>query len=522
MPKILENSIEVNRLNPRESENLYSHVLLGVAQWKNDMGQIENYAIRSIVDERKDGSPILSESNIICRLYASTAKKMANTSDNVSMQSISTYSEDSPTISIADILENVKDYFKDTLSDDVYDHFGMAKASTAFSKELQFSLKDSVEEKEELIAVHNLSEEKLLKSLSLGGLPMPSIAVLKAKNGHSQYGDISLIFDKSTIDPQATSANKVYSGDAWTPTYPFIEYKPNEKVVNHIRDKYYELYRKYGNKSAKPLYGYANEAERKLQNSGGEAGLMEELANDKRMMELFLLDTTGKEFKPIYTEKKAEIPKEQQAEYDRIIETLGAEAVNEIIPTAGESPMLHRKEYFAKHKEALESLFPHDTKSFPPEIKNAPNRYCLNCGKPFYSLRGQALYCSDCSGNARAKTTVRERVCVDCGAKFMGWPRSKRCPDCQAEAKLKYDREHKRKGSARKLGSVDVCACCGKEYTVEGGSQKYCKACAAEATHQNILAHKKEYNAKNQKRLKGIAKAKQEIIKEPPDKADKE
>lgn len=227
-----------------------------------------------------------------------------------------------------------------------------------------FSLKDSVEEKGELIAVHNLSEEKLLKSLSLGGLPMPSIAVLKAKEGHSQYGDISLIFDKSTIDPQATSANKVYSGDAWTPTYPFIEYKPNENVVNHIRDKYYELYHKYGDKSARPLYGYANEAERKLQNSGGEAGLMEELADDKQMMELFLLDTMGKEFKPIYTEKKTEISKEQQAEYDRIIEALGAETVNEIIPTAGESPMLHRKEYFAKHKEALESLFPHDTKSF--------------------------------------------------------------------------------------------------------------------------------------------------------------
>lgn len=227
-----------------------------------------------------------------------------------------------------------------------------------------FSLKGSVEEKGELIAVHNLSEEKLLKSLSLGGLPMPSIAVLKAKEGHSQYGDISLIFDKSTIDPQATSANKVYSGDAWTPTYPFIEYKPNENVVNHIRDKYYALYHKYGDKSARPLYGYANEAERKLQNSGGEAGLMEELADDKQMMELFLLDTTGKEFKPVYTEKKTEIPKEQQAEYDRIIEALGAETVNEIIPTAGESPMLHRKEYFAKHKEALESLFPHDTKSF--------------------------------------------------------------------------------------------------------------------------------------------------------------
>ena len=82
----------------------------------------------------------------------------------------------------------------------------------------KFSLRENVEETKDLVAVHNLSAEKLLKSLNLGGLPMPSIAIMKAKDGHNQFGDISLVFRKDTIDPEADKTNKVYSGDAWTPT----------------------------------------------------------------------------------------------------------------------------------------------------------------------------------------------------------------------------------------------------------------------------------------------------------------
>ena len=65
-----------------------------------------------------------------------------------------------------------------------------------------FSLRENVEETKELIAVHNLTESELLKSIQLGGLPMPSIAIIKAKNGHSEYGDVSIVFNKDTIDPQ--------------------------------------------------------------------------------------------------------------------------------------------------------------------------------------------------------------------------------------------------------------------------------------------------------------------------------
>lgn len=110
------------------------------------------------------------------------------------------------------------------------------KAPTS-NPDIRFSLSESVEETKDLIAVHNLSEEKLVKSLNLGGLPMPSIAIARAKDGHSNFGNISLVFNKETIDPQFMRSNKVYSGDAWTPTYPRVEYKLNDKALKQIRDK---------------------------------------------------------------------------------------------------------------------------------------------------------------------------------------------------------------------------------------------------------------------------------------------
>ena len=87
----------------------------------------------------------------------------------------------------------------------------------------KFSLSEPVEEKGNLIAVHNIYTDKLAKSLKLGGFPMPSIAVTKADMGHENYGECSFVFDKSTIDPKADKRNKVYGGDAWTLTYPRID-----------------------------------------------------------------------------------------------------------------------------------------------------------------------------------------------------------------------------------------------------------------------------------------------------------
>lgn len=104
-----------------------------------------------------------------------------------------------------------------------------------------FSMRAPVEETRDLIAVHNLTEENLVSSLDIGGLPSPSIAIIKAEQGHSKYGPISIVFDKSTIDPQADSRNKIYGSDAWTPTVPRVEYQVNSKMLSQIERELHRL-----------------------------------------------------------------------------------------------------------------------------------------------------------------------------------------------------------------------------------------------------------------------------------------
>lgn len=101
----------------------------------------------------------------------------------------------------------------------------------------------TVEETNDLVALHNLSEEKLLKVLDLGGFPMPSIAVTKPSLAHDSFGDITVVFGRETIDPQRDSRNKVFSRDAWTPTTPRVEYKLNEKRAEEINRKINSLIR---------------------------------------------------------------------------------------------------------------------------------------------------------------------------------------------------------------------------------------------------------------------------------------
>lgn len=88
--------------------------------------------------------------------------------------------------------------------------------------ENRFSLKEPIEETKALIAVHNLTGEKLRKLLDLQGIPMPSIAITKSDATAEDFGEISLVFRKDAIDP-ADERNKVYDADAWTPMFPTLD-----------------------------------------------------------------------------------------------------------------------------------------------------------------------------------------------------------------------------------------------------------------------------------------------------------
>ena len=153
--------------------------------------------------------------------------------------------------------------------------------------DINFSLKEPVEETKNLIAVHNLWEEKLLKSLNLGGFPMPSIAIVRAKEGHSNFGNISLVFRKDTISP-TDRRNKVYSGDGWTPTYPHIEYKLNTKAQESIEKKINNLVPRDIQRVFGGLYLDETNMESTLNRSGD---LASSYKNNFAMKYAFLLDS---------------------------------------------------------------------------------------------------------------------------------------------------------------------------------------------------------------------------------------
>ena len=75
LPEILKSSIEVNRKGGRDSETDYSSVLLGAVAMQNDVGDVEVYAVRSVVEMGKNKTPVLVEYGVIGSLHASNAKK---------------------------------------------------------------------------------------------------------------------------------------------------------------------------------------------------------------------------------------------------------------------------------------------------------------------------------------------------------------------------------------------------------------------------------------------------------------
>lgn len=71
-----------------------------------------------------------------------------------------------------------------------------------------------------------------------------------------------------------------------------------------------------------------------------------------------------------------------------------------------------------------------------------------------------------------------KRMCRQCGSEFLGGPRAWYCLKCRKERERERRRKYNRSGFQRKIGSLDICVRCGKEYIVKCGAQKYCSNCA--------------------------------------------
>lgn len=170
-------------------------------------------------------------------------------------------------------------------------------------KKTKFSLKAPVEETDKLLALHNKDENSILAAIKLGGLPMPSIAIVKARDGHTKYGPISLVFSKDTIDPQLFRANKVYGGDAWTPTAPRVDYPVNSKKASQVEHELHRLAGDvsvaggiFGNSAALRSIGIDDTSTRST------AELAEKLASTDTVRAAYLADQ-GKSLEPVKMDK---------------------------------------------------------------------------------------------------------------------------------------------------------------------------------------------------------------------------
>lgn len=163
--------------------------------------------------------------------------------------------------------------------------------NTVFADRTQFQMIGEVEETPRLVAVHNKSVSGLRRMLQRGGVPFPSIAIKKAGTSHEGFGDVSIVFPKSSIDPQVNRQNRLYSNDAWTPTEPRTEYDVGDmwrymkKLRKEIGDRIYD-----GLKGGS--YLEEDEIAKKLMSSNGD---IFEALKDITVLKYAYLKSIGKE-----------------------------------------------------------------------------------------------------------------------------------------------------------------------------------------------------------------------------------
>ena len=260
---------------------------------------------------------------------------------------------------------------KRTLQDEYFAHAEKAMDNLRTAKEnaaalktesategrgVRFQLASPVEvnSEKELVAVHNLTEENLREALDLGGMPSPSIAVVKAQHGHSKYGPISLVFGPDAIDPQANRANRVYGSDAWTPTRPNVEYEVNSKAAADFEDTVYEASQsdfegKFANSSSLQRIGVDEVS------SENREELAQKLQRDTAV-QLAYLKAQGEKVEPIYRTEKEQFDSLGNDSLEKIIEYAGADELKKVFE-GGDFDLMDK--LADKAADALEEKYTH-------------------------------------------------------------------------------------------------------------------------------------------------------------------
>ena len=166
----------------------------------------------------------------------------------------------------------------------------------------RFSLDEPVEQTQDLMAIHNLDGKKMDSMLQLGAIPSPSVAIVKASQGHTQYGDYTLVFPRQSIDPQADRRNKVYGADAWTPTAAnaIVEREVNYEARRAAEQKIAQM----ANQVAGGIFSRDSVIGSRVDEVAtmDEAELAKQLSRDDAVRAAYLAEQ-GKDIEPVLKEK---------------------------------------------------------------------------------------------------------------------------------------------------------------------------------------------------------------------------
>ena len=193
------------------------------------------------------------------------------------------------------------------------------------SVRFQLSAPVEVDQNKDLVAVHNLTAENLQEALELGGMPSPSIAVVKAQEGHTKYGPISLVFNSDTIDPMVNRANRIYGSDAWTPTRPNVEFEVNYNAMRDFESKVDSASKdafegKFANSAALQRLGIEETS------SSDRAELAQRL-EENTAVQLAYLEAKGKTVEPVYKTERDQFDSLGNDTLEKVIEHIGADEI---------------------------------------------------------------------------------------------------------------------------------------------------------------------------------------------------
>lgn len=201
-----------------------------------------------------------------------------------------------------------------------------------------------------LVAMHNLSADNLETALNRGGFPMPSIAVTKDNISHNDFGEVSVLFDKDTIDPEINN-NHVYGSDVYSPTHPGLEYKVNENKSKEVYDYFKdELKNKDMAFKVNPVNFSSANLSNKINSLKGEDNFIDSLKSNYEMKN-FYLSLNNNEVK-----KVKDLVNEEVEEVDELTADFYNYLYNNMNEEMKEIKDLSNREWFKKYKEQFNSV----------------------------------------------------------------------------------------------------------------------------------------------------------------------